>query len=60
MISAQHGLAACMQVNSVRMRRHLTSKDFRGSVFVEFIDEDTSEQVLRFDSCLMSMLLCIY
>ena len=33
------------QVNSVRLRRHITSKDFKGSVFVEFADRDISEQV---------------
>lgn len=34
-----------IQVNSVRMRRHLQSKDFKGSVFVEFADKDTAEKV---------------
>jgi lupus La protein len=32
-------------VNCVRMRRHLESKDFRGSVFVEFADEEAMRKV---------------
>ena len=32
-------------VNCVRMRRHLESKDFRGSVFVEFADEEAMQKV---------------
>ena len=34
-----------LQVNSVRMRRHLLSKDFKGSVFVEFDNSETSDKV---------------
>ena len=34
-------------VNAVRMRRHVTSKDFRGSVFVEFSTVEESERVLK-------------
>lgn len=34
-----------MQVKCVRMRRHLTSKDFKGSVFVEFADKETAGKV---------------
>lgn len=33
-------------VNCVRMRRHAESKDFRGSIFVEFADEETAQKVL--------------
>jgi lupus La protein len=32
-------------VNCVRMRRHATSKDFRGSVFVEFASEELAKEV---------------
>ena len=32
-------------VNSLRMRRHLNSKDFRGSVFVEFGSREDAERV---------------
>ncbi len=32
-------------VNCVRMRRHMESKDFRGSVFVEFADEAAAQKV---------------
>lgn len=32
-------------VNSLRMRRHLNSKDFRGSVFVEFASKEDAEKV---------------
>lgn len=32
-------------VNCVRMRRHAESKDFRGSVFVEFADEAAAQKV---------------
>ena len=32
-------------VNCVRMRRHMESKDFRGSVFVEFGDEAAAQKV---------------
>jgi hypothetical protein len=34
-------------VKSVRMRRHLTSKDFKGSVFVEFAAKEEAEKVGR-------------
>eukprot|EP00890_Picochlorum_soloecismus_P001356 jgi/Picsp_1/2220/NSC_05684-R1_rna binding protein len=34
-------------VNAVRMRRHVSSKDFRGSVFVEFATKEKSEKVLE-------------
>lgn len=27
------------------MRRHLTSKDFKGSIFVEFADKETADKV---------------
>lgn len=37
--------AAHAPVNSVRMRRHLNSKDFRGSVFVEFASKEDAERV---------------
>ena len=33
------------RVNCVRMRRHLTSKDFKGSVFVEFATKEEAERV---------------
>ncbi|BDA41164.1 Lupus La protein homolog [Coccomyxa sp. Obi] len=33
-------------VNCVRMRRHIVSKDFRGSVFVEFASEEQAAEVL--------------
>lgn len=36
----QHGA-----VNCVRMRRHLKNKAFKGSVFVEFADEETANKV---------------
>lgn len=32
-------------VNCVRMRRHVTSHDFRGSVFVEFASEEQAAEV---------------
>ena len=32
-------------VNCVRMRRHLTSKDFKGSVFVEFASQEEADKV---------------
>ncbi|KAL3153757.1 hypothetical protein ABBQ32_013347 [Trebouxia sp. C0010 RCD-2024] len=35
------------KVNSVRLRRHLNSKDFKGSVFVEFADTATAEKVVK-------------
>ena len=35
----------CLQVNSVRLRRHLNSKDFKGSIFVEFADTSTADKV---------------
>lgn len=40
----QHGA-----VNCVRMRRHLKNKAFKGSVFVEFADEETANKVRRGD-----------
>jgi len=33
------------KVESVRMRRHMESKDFKGSVFVEFDTAETADQV---------------
>ena len=33
------------QVNCVRMRRHMTSKTFKGSVFLEFDTVETMEKV---------------
>lgn len=33
-------------VNAVRMRRHVTSKDFRGSVFAEFTSPEEAKRVL--------------
>ena len=32
-------------VNCVRMRRHLQSKDFRGSIFIEFASEEVAKEV---------------
>lgn len=32
-------------VNCVRLRRHIVSKDFRGSVFVEFASEEQAAEV---------------
>ena len=32
-------------VYSVRLRRHLTSKDFKGSIFVEFASPELAEEV---------------
>lgn len=32
-------------VNCVRFRRHLASKDFKGSVFVEFTSKEAAEEV---------------
>ena len=37
------------QVKSVRMRRHPGSKDFKGSVFVEFSSEEEAEKVMQMD-----------
>ena len=37
------------QVKSVRMRRHANSKDFRGSVFVEFATEEEAEKVMQME-----------
>jgi lupus La protein len=37
--------AAGAAVNSVRMRRHLVSKDFKGSAFVEFATKEEAEGV---------------
>lgn len=37
---AKHG-----PVNCVRFRRHVNSKDFKGSVFVEFTSKDAAEEV---------------
>ena len=34
------------KVNAVRMRRHVSSKDFRGSVFAEFESKEEAERVL--------------
>ena len=34
-------------VRSVRMRRHLRSGDFKGSVFVEFDNEELAKEVRR-------------
>ena len=46
-------------LNSVRMRRHMESKDFRGSVFVEFADEAAAQKVHCLPShpypCIMSL-----
>lgn len=35
------------KINAVRMRRHLTSKDFKGSVFVEAASEEEAKRVCR-------------
>lgn len=35
------------KTNAVRMRRHVSSKDFRGSVFAEFESIDEAERVLK-------------
>ena len=32
-------------VNAVRLRRHITSKDFRGSIFVEFASQEDANKV---------------
>ena len=32
-------------VNAVRMRRHTNSKEFKGSIFVEFKDAETAKEV---------------
>ena len=32
-------------VNAVRLRRHIMSKDFRGSIFVEFTTQEDAEKV---------------
>lgn len=37
--------SAAAPVNCVRMRRHVVSKDFRGSVFVEFPSEEAAKEV---------------
>lgn len=34
-----------LPVNCVRMRRHIQSKDFRGSIFVEFESVEAAEKV---------------
>eukprot|EP00891_Asterochloris_glomerata_P007077 jgi/Astpho2/7077/Aster-01913 len=34
-------------VYSVRLRRHLTSKDFKGSIFVEFASPELAEEVVK-------------
>lgn len=34
-------------VKALRMRRHLTTKDFRGSIFVEFGSEEAAQKVCR-------------
>ena len=44
-------------VNSVRMRRHLTSKDFRGSVFVEFATPEDAQKVSSDNLQVMGSLL---
>lgn len=44
------------KVNAVRMRRHLNSKQFKGSVFVEFVDVETAKKVGA--SC--SKIMCLY
>lgn len=38
---------ASSSVLAVRLRRHATSKDFRGSVFVEFASEEEAKKVLE-------------
>ena len=45
--------AAAAPVNAVRMRRHAASKDFRGSVFVEFASVADAEKV-----CALVLVLC--
>ena len=45
--------AAHAPVNCVRQRRHLTSKDFKGSCFVEFASVDAATQArARAPACL--------
>jgi lupus La protein len=44
-------------VNSLRMRRHLNSKDFRGSVFVEFGSKEDAERV-RQDRVILGIQSC--
>ena len=36
----------CGKVNCIRMRRHHTSKSFKGSIFVEFESKETADMVL--------------
>ena len=40
--------AGVAPVKSLRMRRHMATKDFRGSVFVEFDSQEIAEKVLPF------------
>lgn len=37
--------AGVAPVNAVRLRRHMASKDFRGSVFVEFASREVAQEV---------------
>ena len=38
---------------SVRLRRHITSKDFKGSIFVEFASEETAKKVIQMSNKLV-------
>jgi len=50
--------AAVAPVASLRMRRHLTTKDFRGSVFVEFESEEVAKRVGGCPTAAPSLTLC--
>ena len=41
------------RVLSVRLRRHITSKDFKGSIFVEFVSEETAKKVIQMSNKLV-------
>ena len=45
-------------VNSLRMRRHLNSKDFRGSVFVEFGSREDAERVRMVEPPQLQVAVC--
>ena len=34
------------KINSIRMRRHMSSKDFKGSIFIEFASSEEAQRVL--------------
>ena len=37
----------------MRLRRHITSKDFKGSIFVEFASEETAKKVIEMSNKLV-------